>query len=368
MRDPNSASRRSKSTLYPVLLAAWPWRFLLIGSALGALLLPGCKPAGPTSGDSQPARPKPVFHLITHGVLSDIFWANVAKGWNDACALYGVDGRFVTVRVEDNVAEVLGNLQTVVSQGTNPLACVISDPKMLETPLRQAIQKGTPVVAVNIRDPRPAAERIPYLIYVGEDSTETGRANMKAVIERFRAKAGRAPRHSIYLVHAVGVQSLEERGVGMKEVCDRAGTKFTKVACKFDPTTTQEAVRAFLSKNPDVESVHSSCSQVAHWAMEMLRQMGRLGTAKEPFAEGKVYVGGIDMDEILLRDILKGDVVITIDQQPYLQGYMAVVLLYTYYNYHMLPANDILTGPAVVDASNAAQRLAQQQRISGVQR
>jgi simple sugar transport system substrate-binding protein len=183
------------------------------------------------------------------------------------------------------------------------------------------------------------------------------------VVQRFRAKVGRAPRHSIYMVHAVGVQCLEERGLGMKDVFEKAGTKFTKVACKFDPTTTQEAIRAFLAKNPEVETVHSSCSQVAHWAMEVLRQMGKLGNLKEPFQEGKVYVGGIDLDAMLLRDILNGDVMLTIDQQPYMQGYMAAVLLNLYHKYHMLPASDILTGPYLVDQNNAQQRLEQQQLL-----
>ncbi|MBI4582400.1 MAG: hypothetical protein HY717_00005, partial [Planctomycetes bacterium] len=65
-----------------------------------------------------------------------------------------------------------------------------------------------------------------------------------------------------------------------KDVYGAAGTKFTKVACKFDPVITQETVRAFIQSNPDVETVHSGCSQVSHWAAGILKQLGRLGTAK----------------------------------------------------------------------------------------
>jgi simple sugar transport system substrate-binding protein len=327
-------------------------------------LAQGCKKQKAQTTTSSP-QPKPVFHFLTHGIMGDVFWGTVAKGWNDACTLYGIDGKFVAVRAEDNVAEMLGNLETVVAQGSDAIACVISDPKMLEGPLRQAIAKGTPVIAVNTRDFRTGPDRIPYLVYVGEGSYETGKANAEVVLHRFQAKAGRPPRHAIYMVHAVGVQCLEERGLGMKDVFDKSGTKFTKVACKFNPTTVQEAIRAFLANNPDVDTVHTGCSQVAHWAMEILRQMGKLGNINEPFQEGKIYVGGIDLDEMLLRDILKGDVMVTIDQQPYLQGYMAVVLLHLYHEYHMLPATDILTGPYLVDLANGQQRLEQQQQIRG---
>jgi ABC-type sugar transport system substrate-binding protein len=176
--------------------------------------------------------------------------------------------------------------------------------------------------------------------------------------------AGRPPKHAIYMVHAVGVQCVEERGLGMQEVFEKAGTKFTKVACKFNPTTTQETLRAFLANNPDVETVHSACSQVAHWSLQMLKQMGKLGNVNEPFKEGNVYVGGIDMDEMLLQDIQRGDCVATIDQQPYMQGYYAAVVLYFYHTYRMLPANDIMTGPYLVDQSNAGQRIEQLRQIS----
>lgn len=307
---------------------------------------------------------KPTFHLLTHGIAGDVFWSTVAKGWRDACELYGIDGKFVPVRLEDNVAEMLGNMESVVAHGSDGIACPISDHKMLENPIATAIEKGIPVVAVNTRDFRPAGERIPYLVYVGEGSYETGKANAEAVLEKFQQLAGRAPKHAIYMVHAVGVQCLEERGVGMQEVFEQAGTRFTKVACKFNPTTTQEAIRAFIANNPDVETIHSGCSLVAHWSMEMLKQMGKLGNVNESFKEGNVYVGGIDMDELLLRDIRNGDVMITVDQQPYMQGYYAAVLLYLYDKYGMLPANDILTGPYLVDQSNAQQRIEQLQLIN----
>jgi len=333
---------------------------------LGAVLAAGaaCKKNVHTERDEAYPASKPVYHFLTHGIMGDIFWCTVCKGWNDACERYGIDGRFVAVRMEDNVAEMLGNLETVVAQGSDGIACVISDYKMLEAPLRRALADGVPVVAVNTRDFRPEGQRIPYLRYVGEGSFEVGKANARAALEKFRALAGRPPKHAIYMVHAVGVQCLEERGEGMRSVFEAVGTKFTKVACKFNPTTTQEAIRAFLANHPDVETIHSGCSLVAHWAMEILKQMGRLGNVNEPFVAGNIYVAGIDLDEMLLRDIQRGDVMLSIDQQPYLQGYYAALLLYMYNRYHLLPANDILTGPYVVDQSNCAERLEQFKRIS----
>jgi len=336
--------------------------FLLILAVLLAAAA-GCKEKSTQPAASQNNK-KPTFHMLTHGIAGDVFWATACKGWLDACELYGIDGKFIPVRMEDNVAEMLGNLETVVAHGSDGIACPISDYKMLENPLKLAVGNGIPVVAVNTKDARPPGQRIPYLIYIGENSYETGKANAEAVLKKFSQLAGRPPKHAIYMVHAVGVQCVEERGLGMQEVFEKSGTKFTKVACKFNPTTTQETLRAFLANNTDVETVHSGCSQVACWSLQMLKQMGKLGNVNEPFKEGKVYVGGIDMDEMLLQDIQRGDCVATIDQQPYMQGYYAAVVLHLYHKYRMLPANDILTGPYLVDQSNAGQRIEQLRQLS----
>jgi simple sugar transport system substrate-binding protein len=59
------------------------------------------------------------------------------------------------------------------------------------------------------------------------------------------------------------------------------------------------------------------------------------------------------MDESTLQRIKDGTQLFAIDQQPYLQGYLAVSLLNTYVNFGIdLPTKPVLTGPGIVDASN----------------
>ena len=283
----------------------------------------------------------------------------VKRGWTAGCERYQVDGRYVAVRTDGNVGEMLSNLETIVASGSDGIACVITDQNALEAPLRKATDAGVPVIAVNVKDSRDPPARIPYLVYVGEGSYETGKASAQVALDGFRQLANRPPKHAMYLVHAASIQCLEERGEGMKDVYGGAGTKFTKVACKFDPTTTQEAIRAFVSANPDVEVIHSGASQVAHWAVEVLKQLDRIGNVDQPFSEGKIYVAGIDMDPQLLQDILDGDAIATIDQQPYYQGYLAAMVLAQYKEFQFLPSADVRTGPYTVTRKNAQQRLEQ---------
>ena len=83
-------------------------------------------------------------------------------------------------------------------------------------------------------------------------------------------------------------------------------------------------------------------------AGECLRDLG-----KKP---GDVLMGGFDLVPILMDEMSKGYVHLTVDQQPYLQGYLPILQLYLI-NKFGLSAWDVNTGkalitPADVDAVN----------------
>ena len=59
------------------------------------------------------------------------------------------------------------------------------------------------------------------------------------------------------------------------------------------------------------------------------------------------------MDETGLQRIKDGTQLFAIDQQPYLQGFLAVSLLNGYVNYGVdLPTRPVLTGPGIVRRDN----------------
>ena len=65
------------------------------------------------------------------------------------------------------------------------------------------------------------------------------------------------------------------------------------------------------------------------------------------------------MDEGALKRIKGGSQLFAIDQQPYLQGYLAVSLLNGLVNFGLdLPTKPILTGPGIVNAGNVEATLA----------
>ena len=61
-----------------------------------------------------------------------------------------------------------------------------------------------------------------------------------------------------------------------------------------------------------------------------------------------------DLDSDISKAIKDGIMESAIDQQPYLQGYLPVVLLTEYARYGVIPANNINTGPGFVTKANIA--------------
>ncbi|MFD8652638.1 substrate-binding domain-containing protein, partial [Streptomyces mirabilis] len=69
----------------------------------------------------------------------------------------------------------------------------------------------------------------------------------------------------------------------------------------------------------------------------------------------KAKVATFDLNKDLISAIEKGSIQFAVDQQPYLQGYLAVDSLWLYKtngNYSGGGEQPILTGPAFVDKSN----------------
>ena len=70
-----------------------------------------------------------------------------------------------------------------------------------------------------------------------------------------------------------------------------------------------------------------------------------------------LQIGAVDLSTDILQDIKDGKAAFTIDQQQYLQGYLAVAFL-VLYNENLNTVgggHPVLTGPAFVTAENVAE-------------
>ncbi|WP_352428969.1 sugar ABC transporter substrate-binding protein [Thermoflexus sp.] len=299
-----------------------------------ALALGACAPAAPPT--PAPAKKEFTFYIVSHGGPADPFWGVVIKGMNEAAQRYPVEAKYFGPE-KFSIQELVNLLNSAIAAKPDGLAVTITDPKALDEPLRRAIQQGIPVIAINVADPRPEGERIPYLFYIGMDEYLGGLRAAQRML------AVRTPKRAVCAIHEVGHVGLEARCQGFLDGMKEKNVPVEKLDIGTDPTKAVEALKAYFTRNPDTDA---------------LLTLGPLGTdpavkfLKENNLVGKVLHGTFDLHPGTLSAIQEGVTLFAIDQQQYLQGYMAVTWLYLYKKYGLRPANDVLTGPSFVDKDN----------------
>ncbi|MDY7027870.1 MAG: sugar ABC transporter substrate-binding protein [Spirochaetota bacterium] len=288
---------------------------------------------------TKPSGEQYKFFVISHGGPADPFWGVVMKGAEDAGAMFNCDVQYLGPE-KYSVQKLVDMVETAISSNPDGLVVTITDYKALDEPLRRAIDKGIPIVAINVPDERPPAERIPYLAYVGADDYQVGIQAARRMLQEF---GSRKPKRGVVSVHEVGHSGLEARARGIMEVFDEYNIPVDKLATSPNASETYQVLDAYLTKHPETEAI---------FTLGPLDTVPALNLRKEKGLIDKVKHGSVDLSKAQLEAIRSGELAFTIEQQQYLQGYMPIGMLVLYNKYGLIPHDDILTGPAVVDKSN----------------
>ncbi len=144
-------------------------KFLKIALVVGLILLQSV--ALFAAGKQEAVKPsgeKMKFYVISHGGPGDPFWGVVMRGARDAGEMFNCDVTYLGPE-KFSIQKLVDMLETAIAGDPDGLVVTITNATALDQPLKDAIKKGIPVVAINVPDYRDPAKRIPYLAYVGAD-------------------------------------------------------------------------------------------------------------------------------------------------------------------------------------------------------
>ena len=280
--------------------------------------------------------PEYTFYVVSHGGPADPFWGVVMRGVEDAGKALGVKAIYQGPE-KYSIEELVSMLDAAIAAKPDGIAATITDPSAVEEPLKRAIDQGIPVIAINVADMRPPEERIPYLFYIGADEYLGGKRAGERMLQE------RTPKRAVCGNQEMGHVGLEARCRGFMEVMEAAGVPVEEIDITHDPTTALEVFKSYFAKHPDTDAILTLGPLGTIPAVQFLEEEG---------LAGKVLHGTFDLGPETLDAIRNGTTLFAIDQQQYLQGYMAITWLYLYNKYMLVPATDLLTGPSFVDASN----------------
>ncbi|KOG30488.1 substrate-binding domain-containing protein [Streptomyces resistomycificus] len=299
------------------------------------LLLAGCSgsdDAGLDSGAGGADAGGLKVALITHGGKGDDFWELVQKGARAAAAKDGIELTYA------NDSDPAGQAQLVrdaVRDKVDGIAVTLAKPQAMRGPAAEATAAGIPVVGLN--SGIDAWRSAGVLQYFGQDESLAGRA-VGDKLDGLKA------RHALCVIHERGNVALEARCAGVKKTFD-GETEMLYVE-GTDQNAVNAAVTARLRQDPTIDEVVTMGAQSALTAVKSVKAAG-----------GRAGVATFDLDKNLVKAVRSGDVQFAVDQQPYLQGYLAVDSLWLYKTNGNTSGGGVapvLTGPAFVTKSNVA--------------
>jgi simple sugar transport system substrate-binding protein len=299
--------------------------------ALTACSSTGGKPrtSGDGMGAGQADTPRFTVAMVTHGPPGDSFWDLIRKGAETAAKKDNIDLKYSAELQGPDQANLV---QNAVDSDVAAIAVTLARPEAVKPALQSAISKGIPIVALNagIDDWKAAGAKA----YFGQDEQISGEAAGKKL-------AADGARKVVCVIQDQGNVALESRCAGVK--AGFGGAVENLNVNGTDMPSVQSTITAKLQQDPAIDYIVTLGAPIALTAVESADNAG--STAR---------IGTFDTNAQLVDAIKAGKVQWAVDQQPFLQGYLAIDSLWLYLNNGNVigGGQPTLTGPAFIDKSN----------------
>jgi simple sugar transport system substrate-binding protein len=273
--------------------------------------------------------PRVTVAMITHGVPGNAFWDLVRKGAETAAAKDNIELRYSADPEAPNQANLV---QAAIDSKVAGIALTLAKPDAMAPAVKAALAAGIPVVGLNAGF--DIWKSLGVQQYFGQDEALSGRAAGERLTTDGAKKV-------LCIIHEQGNISLESRCAGVAQGF-KGQTEQLNVNSKDMPSV-EAAVTAKLQQDPSVDHIIALDASIALTTVQSKKTAG-----------SNAVVDTFDTNAELVSAIKKGDVGWAIDQQPFLQGYLAIDSLWLFINNRNLigGGTPVLTGPAFIDSSN----------------
>jgi simple sugar transport system substrate-binding protein len=275
--------------------------------------------------------------VVTHGQASDPFWAIVKKGVDDAARRTDIAYSYRAPDTYD-VKRMRAMIDDAISARLDGLVVSLPDVKALAPAIRRAEKAGIAVVSINSGSDQ--FRKLGILAHVGQPEFRAG----VGAGERL-ARAG--VRDVLCVNQEVGNAGLDERCRGVETALRRVGGSTRVLGVDVQDSAGARRKIAAAVAGGSVDGVITLGPGGAAPALQALDAGG---------LRDRVKVATFDLSPEVLQAVRDKRMLFAVDQQPYLQGYIPVMLLAERSRHLLFPAAGELipTGPQFVTPANAA--------------
>jgi len=299
---------------------------LVSATAAASALLAACSSTSSSGSSSStassaagnfPSTPPWKFAFVNH-VTTNPFFVPTQYGFQDAAALLGIPKPAWTGSDKANIPDMVSATNAAISSKANGIALAVISTTAFKTPVANAMNDGIPVVSYNADGNvgNPGTNR---LAYIGQDLFVSGQALGQRIVAGM-PNGGDA----VGFIATPGTANIQPRIDGATQAIKTSGKNIN-----FKPVTSgallpQEntTINAYILAH---KSTLKGIFAVDAGSTQTVGQM-----IKKYSLQGKVASGGFDLNPPTLQYIQGGSLDFTIDQQPYLQGFLPVLALYLF--------------------------------------
>jgi simple sugar transport system substrate-binding protein len=266
-------------------------------------------------------------YVVVHGGIGDPYWKKIEVGIKDAAALFPDLKVIYTGPDVYNFEQFMAMLQGAIAAKPDGLLATMTNPEAMDETLRPPIAKGLPVIAIDSPDSRPQLQRIPYLAYIGEVPYQGGVLAAKEVLKEYK------PKRAMYGNHHPGAMNIVERGQGFLDVMKEAGVPAEALDITEDPVQGAEIMLGYLKAHPETDTIFTGNMLQAEALVVRLDEEGL-----KPGKNLKISTFGLT--DTTLKMMEEGKIVFSIDEQPYMQGFLGITYMYLHLKYGFNPPVD----------------------------
>ena len=285
--------------------------------------------ASGTVGGGGADTPRYVVAMVTHGAPGDTYWDLVRKGAEDAAKKDNIELRYSSDPQAPNQANLV---RSAVDAGVDGIAVTLPNAEAIGPAAKRAVEAGIPTVGLNAG--MNEYDKYGLSGFFGQDETVAG----TAAGERLKAEG----KHAVLcVIHEQGNSSQEARCRGVQD--GLGGNVELLYVNGQDLTSVQSTITSKLTQDKSIDTVFALQAPVAMRAVESVKQSG-----------SQAVVATFDTNAELVGAIEDGRVAWAVDQQPYLQGYLAVDSLWVAKRNGGTfgGGRPVYTGPSFVDQDN----------------
>src|ERR1017187_8759243 len=250
------------------------------------------------------------FTMVNH-VTTNVFFTPTQSGAADACKLLGCTYQW-TGSATSNVSEMVNSINTAVTAGVSGIATTLIDPTAFNKPVAAALAAKIPVVAYNADEPKSGR-----LAYIGQDLFVSGQQMGEHI-------AALVPSGDVALFIATpGSANIQPRIDGaLATLKSHPSIKTHVVATGAAVPGELTAINSYAVGHPNTKGLFAVDAGSTEGCAQTIQKLG--------LAAKGVKGGGYDLTPITEQLLAAGAIQFTIDQQPYLQGFIPILELYLY--------------------------------------